>query len=62
MSDEEFLNLKNFILSLSKETDKLYEDSVNLCHDINEIKYQVSLFENEVKSLSYEVMHNECKE
>lgn len=59
MTDEEFLNLKNFISSLAKETDKLYEDSVNLCHDINEIKYQVDLFQNEVTSLSYEVKHYE---
>lgn len=61
MSDEEFINLKNFISSLAKETKDIYEQSKNLCNDISKVKYQVSLLQNEIKHLKSEVGSNEFK-
>lgn len=59
MSDEEFLNLKNYISSLAKETREVYQQSIKLSNDISKQKYQVSLLYDEVLSLKSEVNSNE---
>lgn len=59
MSDEEFLNLKNYISRLAKETREVYQQSIKLSNDISKQKYQVSLLYDEVLSLKSEVNSNE---
>lgn len=62
MTDKEFLELKNFISSLTKEIDNLYEDSIVLCRDLNELKYEVSSFREDIINFKDEVIYNECEE
>lgn len=62
MTDKEFLELKNFISSLTKEIDNLYEDSIVLCRDLNELKYEVSSFRQDIINFKDEVISYECEE
>lgn len=62
MTDKEFLELKNFISSLTKEIDNLYEDSIVLCRDLNELKYEVSSFRQDIINFKDEVISDECEE
>ena len=61
MSDEEFLNLKNFISGLLHETVLLYEDSKKMSLDISDLSRQVDSLKRDVNLLKSEVNSNEFK-